>query len=389
VPRNAPIQLLFAASEKDDLDLEPVVHQTVQASGDGTNLSSNHLFSISSAAYEEESDRRRASPSQTRVEKGSFDQQADAEEEEESRSLCSAGANFLDLTDGMMADTSKAELSICSESPAILRSFVTPTVPGQLQANGFGLPGADCSSNSFSSSHEQRKPRHSVSFAQTVKAVDGRRKFAKTEADDGSSSALECKDSHSKVLFLQGEDGLAIDASHAESLTASDPPNLVKSAPSDFEVRPKGVISDLGMSPRNAQHEFIIKTVMFAPISRLSTGFSFWKAQCRRRQSSTILDGPDIVARFRPTVRQVPERRVGRLKELAERYELLAEIDAQREINAKLKERLRQMEREHISTQRFVAVSNGFDRYDDSWSRMNDTAAQRPHLSTNFRNRFT
>jgi hypothetical protein len=355
-------------------------------------LSSGHLLSRSSAAYEEESSRRRPSPSSTRVEKGPYGQQANAEEEEASESFHSARANLLDLSDGMMADTSKAELSFCDESPGVLRRPAIRTVPTQLRPNGFGLPGdengADCSSNSFASFHEQRKPRYSVSFAETGKAADSRRKSGEIEAAGVSSSSFECKDAHPRVSFLQGEDQMALDASHGESFTASESPNLVKSASSDLEVRPKVVVFDLGTSQRKDQHECVIKTVMFSPISKLSTAFSFWKARYRRHQSFGILGERDIVPKFRPIVRHIAGR-ADRLKELAERYELFSEIDTQHEINAKLKERLRQMEREHVSTQRSLAASNRLERIGDNWSPMSDTVAQRPHLGTRFRARFT
>jgi hypothetical protein len=391
VSRKTASRLLFEASEEEqDPDLEPAVHQTVQTSEENASLSSGHLLSQSSPVCEEENGGYSPSPSSTGAKNGPFGQQAneeeveeEEEEEEESRSFHNARANLLDLTDGTTTDTTRAELSICDDSPGAWRHPATRTVPEQLQAHGLGLLGderrPECSSISFPSSHEQRKPRHSVSFAQTSKAASSRPPSAETEAGVGSSSSFQCRDGYPRVSFLQGEDGMTFDASHGELLPGSRSPSLVLSASSDSDVRPKVIIFDFGTSPRRTQHESI-KTVMFRPIPKLSALFSFWKTRYRQQHSFSILAEPDVIPQFRPAVSQIAGRAY-RLKELAERYELLSEIDAQHELNAKLKERLQQMERERISTQRSVAVSNRFERNGNSSSYMTDIISERPYLS--------
>jgi hypothetical protein len=179
------------------------------------------------------------------------------------------------------------------------------------------------------------------------------------DVGDSSPSDFECENAQPRVSFLQDDDGTAFDASRGERLTASEvaafdePPSLARSTSSDFDAKPNVVT----LSPPESEPS--VKAVLLAPVSIVGAAFSSWKSRFKERQRPSFEMFDFRLDEDRPIISPIrqPRTRRAQLTELAERYNLMAQIDHQHEINTKLKERLEQMERESVSTLRGAAAA--------------------------------
>jgi hypothetical protein len=391
----------IASAQRDvpaeEEDSELVVRQAANPSDGDSN---GHLISKSSLADDDEGGNTKG------------DQPA-ADHEEEIPGSADDEDNKLGSTDGMLADTSKAELSACDREephidpgPKVAVGSSNPCEYGQTASDE--LPAAESSSNSFSSSHgllqtelPVRKP--SVSFEQLEEAnFEASRgctdselsgpipKQPDADVGDSSPSDFECENAQPRVSFLQGEDGTAFDASRGERFTTSDvitfdePSTLPKSTSSDFEPKPNVIALALPES------EPSVKALLFAPLSRVGHAFSVWKSRFKERQLPSFEMFDFQIDEDRPVLSPIRQpqarpKKGSRLTELAERYELMAQIEYQQEINAKLKERLEQMERENVSTQRGAAAARPEREARSPPSLPTDPRTERPRIGASLR----